>query len=101
MKQLNLLDCNPLLSDRVRLAIMVKLTLTKEYIDFSTLLESLELTKGNLSTHISKLEEAQLIEVKKEFIAKKPRTSYCSTLKGTQAVEQYLKTIESLLKQLK
>lgn len=100
MNDFNLLDCNPLLSDRVRLAIMVKLTITKEYIDFSTLLESLNLTKGNLSTHISKLEEAQLIEVKKEFIGKKPKTSYICTQLGVQAVQQYLTTIESLLKQM-
>ena len=87
-----------LLSDRVRLAIMATLAAATEPQDFNSLLESLQLTKGNLSAHSQKLEEAGLIEVKKEFVGKKPRTTYACTEKGKGELRQYLAQIESMLK---
>lgn len=98
MKTPSLLDANPLLADRVRLNIMANLALAGEPVDFNTLLVELELTKGNLSTHIRKLEEAELIEVAKEFVGRKPRTTYSCTAKGKKELQQYLGAIERLLK---
>lgn len=89
---------NALLSDRVRLAIMATLAAAPEPLDFNSLLESLQLTKGNLSAHSQKLEEAGLVEVKKEFVGKKPRTTYSCTDKGRSELRAYLAQIESMLR---
>lgn len=98
MKASDLLNVNPLLADRVRLAIMANLAMAGGPVDFNTLLEELELTKGNLSSHMRKLEEAELIAVHKEFVGRKPRTSYVCTKKGKTEMRHYLNTIEALLK---
>lgn len=92
------MNVNPLLVDRVRLTIMANLSLAGGPVDFNTLLEELGLTKGNLSTHMRKLEEAELITVLKEFVGRKPRTTYACTAKGKKEMHQYLSTIEALLK---
>lgn len=94
-----LLDAgNELLSDRVRLAIMATLAAADEPVEFKVLLETLGLTKGNLSSHVSRLEEAALVEVKKEFVGKRPRTSYACTPAGREAIIGYLKQVEEMLK---
>jgi len=99
MKPVELLTgTHGLLSDRVRLAIMASLAAVSEPVDFNTLLESLSLTKGNLASHIKKLEEGKLLSVKKEFIGRKTRTSYRCTSLGRQEVKNYLEKVESLLK---
>jgi len=98
VKATDLLNVNPLLVDRVRLAIMANLALAGGPVDFNTLLEDLGLTKGNLSTHMRKLEEADLITVHKEFVGRKPRTTYLCTAKGKKEMLDYLNTVENLLK---
>ncbi len=90
-----------LLADRVRLAIMATLAATDEPIEFSALLDSLEVTKGNLSSHAQKLEDSGLIQVTKEFVGRKPRTSYRCTALGRSEVRNYLTKIEMLLKRTK
>lgn len=100
MKPAELLtSTHALLADRVRLTIMATLAATTEPIDFSALLDTLNLTKGNLSAHCQKLEEARLIQVKKEFVERKPRTTYLCTDLGRREVRNYLSKIERLLKQ--
>ncbi len=102
MKPAELLtSTHALLADRVRLTIMATLAATTEPIEFSALLDNLSLTKGNLSSHVQKLEEAGLIKVKKEFVWRKPRTTYLCTNLGRQEVRNYLSKIELLLKQTK
>ena len=98
METSDLLDVNPVLIDRVRLAIITYLTIEKGAVDFNTLLNELKLTKGNLSTHMKKLEEAKLIKVKKEFVGRKPRTSYVCTNSGKAELKRYLSKLEALLK---
>lgn len=92
-----LLEANSLLADRVRIAIMATLASSKGPVDFTTLLTSLELTRGNLATHLQKLEEGKLIAVKKEFVGRKPRTSYACTKLGRREVEAYLSIVEGVL----
>lgn len=98
MKASDLMNVNPLLADRARLAIMASLSLAGGPVDFNTLLEELELTKGNLSSHMRKLEDAELVTVRKEFVGRKPRTTYVCTKKGKSEMRHYLSTIEALLK---
>lgn len=98
MKPADLMTINPLLADRARLAIMAKLALAGGSVDFNTLLEELQLTKGNLSSHIRKLEEAGLVAVDKKFVDRKPRTTYVCTKAGKTEMRHYLSTVEALLK---
>ena len=93
-----LLAIHPLLADRVRLALMATLGSAEEPIDFSTLLEALELSKGNLSSHLRKLEEGNLISVEKSFVDRKPRTTYQSTEEGKNELNKYLLAVEKALK---
>lgn len=92
------LNISPILMDRVRLVIMATLAAAEEPMDFTTLLSTLNLTKGNLSTHMRKLEEAKLVHVRKEFVDRKPRTTYACTKRGRKEMSSYLNSIESLLK---
>lgn len=77
---------------------MAKLALAGGSVDFNTLLEELQLTKGNLSSHIRKLEEAGLVAVDKKFVDRKPRTTYVCTKAGKTEMRHYLSTVEALLK---
>ena len=79
----------------VRLAILKILSSAKE-VDFKFLLTTLGLTKGNLATHINKLEETKLITVKKEFRGKIPHTSYKITRTGRQQFGKYWENLKEL-----
>jgi predicted ArsR family transcriptional regulator len=79
----------------VRLAILKILTSAKEA-DFNFLLTTLGLTKGNLATHINKLESTGLIEVKKQFRGKIPHTSYRITKTGRQQFQKYWENMRAL-----
>ena len=79
----------------VRLAILKILSSAKE-VDFKFLLTTLGLTKGNLATHINKLEDAELIRVKKEFRGKIPHTSYRITNTGRRQFQKYWKNLKEL-----
>lgn len=88
-------NINRVVHEPVRLAILKILTSAKE-VDFNFLLTTLGLTKGNLATHINKLEEASFIEVKKEFRGKIPHTSYRITKKGRRQFQKYWENMKDL-----
>jgi DNA-binding MarR family transcriptional regulator len=71
-----------------------------ESADFTFLLKQTRLTRGNLATHISRLEEAGYVEVKKEFVDRIPRTLYKLTDSGKQAIQQYRDNMRSVIDQL-
>jgi DNA-binding transcriptional ArsR family regulator len=95
-----LLSIDPLLADRIRLAIMATLNVAEEPVDFASLLDDLDLTKGNLSTHMRKLEDGDLITIAKEFVGRKPRTTYSCTKKGRVEFKRYLDTIGVMISTL-
>lgn len=66
--------------------------------DFTFLKTSLNLSDGNLASHLRTLEEAGYIEVTKQFIGRRPNTMYKATDRGRAAYESYRKTILGLLK---
>lgn len=68
-----------------------------ESADFLFLIRQTGMTWGNLSVHISKLEAAGYLEVKKEFIGKKPHTVVALTKKGRKAFDTYRKGMKDLL----
>ncbi|MCF7803735.1 MAG: transcriptional regulator [Candidatus Marinimicrobia bacterium] len=80
----------------VRLAILSALISVKEA-DFNFLKEAIDTSDGNLSVHLSKLEDAGYIEIHKSFVGKRPRTSCTMTDKGREAFKRYVETIEQYL----
>lgn len=97
----DLLVANKLLADRVRLAIMATLATAEDPLGFTSMLEALELSRGNLSSHMRKLEDAGFVEVHKEFIDRRPRTTYTCTDKGRRELTSYLNELESFLEGVK
>lgn len=80
-----------------RLFIVSLLYLAKE-VDFLWLLNQTELTKGNLSAHLAKLEQAGYVQVEKQFRGKIPQTLYRLTKTGRREFEQYRKAIRTALR---
>jgi DNA-binding MarR family transcriptional regulator len=83
--------------NRVRLGIM-SILMVNEWVDFNTVKTLLSLTDGNLASHIAALEKIAYIAVKKEFVGKKPRTTYNVTPEGRVAFRAHLDALEKLLK---
>lgn len=83
---------------KVRLGIMSVLAVN-DWIDFLEMKELLQVTDGNLASHINALETKKYIEIKKEFVGRKTRTSYKITVGGKKAFTEHLNALESLLRQ--
>lgn len=64
--------------------------------DFSFLLMTLGLTKGNLSSHMDKLEKAGYVTVQKSFNGKVPHTDFRITPEGRSALEQYWRELDEI-----
>lgn len=93
---LNINKLNKEFESRVRLGIMSVL-MVNEWVDFTEMKNLLEITDGNLASHSAALEKSKYIEVKKEFVGKKPRTSYRVTDSGKEAFNEHLSGLEKLL----
>jgi DNA-binding HxlR family transcriptional regulator len=83
--------------NRVRLGIMSILVVNDSY-DFNSLKGVLEVTDGNLASHLKALEENGLIKSNKQFIGRKPNTSYFATECGKQKFSAHLKALEEIIK---
>ena len=88
---------NKAFENRVRLGIMSVL-MANESIDFVALKSLLDLTDGNLANHTRSLEELEYIRSIKQFIGRKPNTTYSITAKGRQAFISHINALETLLK---
>jgi len=84
--------------ERARLGVMSILVASDKDVSFSELLHGLELTRGNLSVHIKILEDNGYVKSKKEFVNRKPRTTFRVTKAGRKAFEEYLKLLEQIVK---
>jgi DNA-binding MarR family transcriptional regulator len=69
-----------------------------EELDFVYLRKLLNLTDGNLGAHLTKLEEAGYVKVKKTFVARKPRTFIIATGKGRDAFEEHITALKQIIK---
>lgn len=88
---------NKLFESRIRLGVM-SILLVNEWVDFNTLKDYLEVTDGNLASHLKGLESNNHIEVKKQFVGRKPKTTYRCTRKGKIAFRNHLSALENLIK---
>lgn len=96
MKDFDYQQLNEIIHSRIRLAIMSVL-ISLEEADFKFLKNKVNTTDGNLSVHLKKLEDAGYTKVKKEFIDRKPVSTYSLTDKGKDAFELYIKKLEDLI----
>ena len=90
-------NLNKAFESRVRLGIMSVLVVNN-WVEYKQLKEMLELTDGNLASHISALEKRKYIEVRKQFLDKKPNTTYKATKEGVKAFKSHLDALESLIR---
>ncbi|MBM6889242.1 transcriptional regulator [Bacteroides caecigallinarum] len=89
-------ELNPLIHSQLRLAIMT-LLLSVDEADFNYLKEKTNATAGNISVQLDKLSSAGYIEVTKEFIGKKTRTSCRMTEAGIKAFEEYVAVLKTYI----
>lgn len=90
-------NLNKAFESRIRLGIMSVL-MVNDWVDFGTLKETLNITDGNLASHITALEKMEYVQIKKQFVGKKPNTSYAVTKQGKKAFTNHLDALENLLK---
>lgn len=90
-------NINKNFESRIRLGIMSILMVNDE-VDFNYLKTVLDITDGNLASHIKALEKEGYIDVYKQFIGKKPNTVYMASKAGKKAFTQHLDALEKLLK---
>ena len=95
----NLKNIDRLIHEPTRLMIMSQLYVV-ESADFLFLQHQLQMTPGNLSSHLGKLEEAGYVEIVKEFIERKPHTALKLTKKGRDALKDYRKNIKKVLEEI-
>jgi len=88
-----------LIHEPARLSIMTRLYVV-ESADFLFMMSQTGLTFGNLSAHMSKLEEAGYIDIIKEFVGKKPHTMLKLTKKGRRAFDDYRKKMKQFFNEL-
>lgn len=93
----NIHKLNKAFENRIRLGIMSILMVTDEA-DFNALKTELDLTDGNLASHLKALEKLSYIHVEKRFLGRKPNTLYSLTKKGTKAFTDHIDELENLLK---
>ena len=88
-----------LIHEPTRLMIMSQLYVV-ESADFLFLQHQLQLTPGNLSVHLSKLEKAGYVEIVKEFIERKPHTALKLTKKGRNSFKEYQQNLKQVFSDL-
>ena len=72
--------------------------IVNDWVDFNSLKETLDVTDGNLASHLNALEKSKYIDIRKSFIGKKPNTSYAISKDGRKAFIEHLNALEALIK---
>ena len=93
-------NLNKNFDSRVRLGIMSALMVNTE-VNFNDLKELIQVTDGNLASHIKSLEENGYIKVQKGFIGRKTNTTYSATRAGEKAFKTHLEALEEMIKSAK
>ncbi|MGD8779720.1 MAG: transcriptional regulator [Ignavibacteria bacterium] len=99
-KQLDHKKIDEVIHSRIRLSILAALA-TVDEMDFISLLNEVNTTKGNLSVHLTKLEIKRYVKVDKRFVDKKPLTTCKITKRGLNALKEYLDMVEEISKRTK
>lgn len=91
---------NKIFDSRIRLGIMSALVVNTE-VNFNELKELLNITDGNLASHLKTLEESVFIKVQKGFIGRKTNTTYSITKPGEKAFKQHLDALGKMIGSIK
>jgi DNA-binding MarR family transcriptional regulator len=91
---------NKVFDNRIRLGVMSILVVNDE-VNFNDLKQMLEVTDGNLATHLQTLEESGFIKVHKGFIGRKTNTTYSITRSGQKAFTEHIEGLEKMIKGVK
>lgn len=89
-------NINKLFDHRIRLGIM-SILVVNDNADFNRLKELLNVTDGNLASHLKSLESVSYIEVEKSFIDRKPNTRYTATKLGKAEFKKHIEALEKLI----
>ncbi|HET8808677.1 MAG TPA: transcriptional regulator [Flavobacteriaceae bacterium] len=89
-------NINKLFDHRVRLGIM-SILVVNEAADFNRLKELLNVTDGNLASHLKALEQVKYVQVEKSFVDRKPNTKYSTTKIGKQEFKKHIDALEKLI----
>ena len=87
---------NKAFDSRVRLGLM-SILCVNSWVSYKEIKNLLEVTDGNLASHIHALEKNNFVEIKKQFIGKKPLTTYRVTTDGKKAFKKHIDGLEKLL----
>ena len=93
-------NLNKLFDSRVRLGIMSTLMVNDE-INFNELKQLIDVTDGNLASHMKALEDSGYVKVNKGFIGRKTNTTYAVTKAGQKAFQQHLSALEQMIRNVK
>ncbi|MGB8192468.1 MAG: transcriptional regulator [Chitinophagaceae bacterium] len=93
-------NLNKVFESRIRLGVMSSLMVDSE-MSFNDLKQMLEVTDGNLATHLVNLEENGYIKVHKGFIGRKTNTTYSITKAGEKAFKEHIEALESMIRGMK
>jgi DNA-binding MarR family transcriptional regulator len=91
---------NKVFESRIRLGVM-SILMVNEEVSFNDLKQMLEVTDGNLATHLLSLEDNGYLKVKKGFIGRKTNTTYAATKTGEKAFNDHIAGLESMIKGVK
>ena len=95
-----IIGLNKIFDNRVRLGVM-SILMVNEEVNFNDLKQMLEVTDGNLATHLVNLEDNGYIKVHKGFIGKKTNTTYAVTKAGEKAFSDHIAALENVIKGVK
>ena len=93
-------NLNKIFDSRIRLGVMSSL-MVNEGVSFNDLKQMLDVTDGNLASHLTNLEENGYIKVHKGFIGRKTNTTYSITKVGEKAFKEHLQALESMIRGVK
>lgn len=93
-------NLNKIFDSRIRLGIMSAL-MVNDSVNFNDLKELLDITDGNLASHLKTLEESAFVKVQKGFIGRKTNTTYSITKAGEKAFKQHLEALEKMIGSVK
>jgi len=93
-------NLNKVFDSRIRLGIMSALVVN-EAISFNELKELIQVTDGNLASHLKGLEENGFVKVQKGFIGRKTNTTYSITKSGEKAFRAHIDALEQMIKSSK
>ena len=93
-------NLNKIFDSRIRLGIMSALMVNTE-INFNELKELLQITDGNLASHLKTLEESGYVKIQKGFVGRKTNTTYSATKTGEKAFKAHLNALEKMIGSVK